>query len=195
MKYLASFRTTLKVSRYLFRALALLIWLLIAFVSVFYIVNALHQRESEIRQEFNLSSDQAQRFIQRTSDVMKELKYIAENRLTAENGVMSSRARDDKMVVPDFEPLFADSDCAAMGSAWRGSLESLARFMRYWRDNFSAAYDLNRVFLIGSDNLCMANFGLREMPVERDDALKALHERIMKYRNAPQEESGITFSG
>lgn len=116
MKYLASFRTTLKVSRYLFRALALLIWLLIAFVSVFYIVNALHQRESEIRQEFNLSSDQAQRFIQRTSDVMKELKYIAENRLTAENGVMSSRARDDKMVVPDFEPLFADSDCAAMGS-------------------------------------------------------------------------------
>ncbi len=45
----------------------------IAFSFVFYIVNALHQRESEIRQEFNLSSDQAQRFIQRTSDVMKEL--------------------------------------------------------------------------------------------------------------------------
>lgn len=84
MKYLASFRTTLKASRYMFRALALVLWLLIAFSSVFYIVNALHQRESEIRQEFNLSSDQAQRFIQRTSDVMKELKYIAENRLSAE---------------------------------------------------------------------------------------------------------------
>ncbi len=89
MKYLASFRTTLKASRYMFRALALVLWLLIAFSSVFYIVNALHQRESEIRQEFNLSSDQAQRFIQRTSDVMKELKYIAENRLSAENGVLS----------------------------------------------------------------------------------------------------------
>lgn len=73
----------------MFRALALVLWLLIAFSSVFYIVNALHQRESEIRQEFNLSSDQAQRFIQRTSDVMKELKYIAENRLSAENGVLS----------------------------------------------------------------------------------------------------------
>lgn len=89
MKYLASFRTTLKASRYMFRALALVLWLLIAFSSVFYIVNALHQRESEIRQELNLSSDQAQRFIQRTSDVMKELKYIAENRLSAENGVLS----------------------------------------------------------------------------------------------------------
>ncbi len=188
MKYLVSFRSTLKVSRYLFRALALLLWLLIAFFSVFYIVNALHDKESEIRQEFNLSSDQAQRYIQRTSDVMKELKYIAENRLTAENGILTLRSRDDKTDVPAFLPLFPDSDCSAMSSSWRGSLESLAWFMRYWRDNFSAAYDLNRVFLIGSDNLCMADFGLRDLPVERDDTLKSLHERIVKYRNAPQDE-------
>ena len=190
MKYLVSFRSTLKVSRYLFRALALLLWLLVALFSVFYIVNALREKESEIRQEFSLSSDQAQRYIQRTSDVMKELKYIAENRLTAENGIMASRGLDAKTDVPDFEPLFPDSDCTKMGTAWRGSLESLAWFMRYWRDNFSAAYDLNRVFLIGSENLCMADFGLRDMPVERDNTLKSLHERIVKYRNAPQEERG-----
>ena len=190
MKYLVSFRTTLKVSRYLFRALALLLWLLIVLCSVFYIVNALHQKESEIRKEFNLSSDQAQRYIQRTSDVIKELKYIAENRLTAENGIMASRTQTAQNDVPDFQPLFPDSDCSAMGNAWRGSLESLAWFMRYWRDNFSAAYDLNRVFLIGSENLCMADFGLRDVPLERENALKNLHERILKYRNAPQEERG-----
>lgn len=190
MKYLVSFRTTLKVSRYLFRALALLLWLLIILCSVFYIVNALHQKESEIRKEFNLSSDQAQRYIQRTSDVMKELKYIAENRLTAENGIMASRTQSAQSDVPDFQPLFPDSDCSAMGTAWRGSLESLAWFMRYWRDNFSAAYDLNRVFLIGSENLCMADFGLRDVPLERESTLKNLHERIMKYRSAPQEERG-----
>ena len=190
MKYLVSFRTTLKVSRYLFRALALLLWLLVALFSVFYIVNALHQKEAEIRQEFNLSSDQAQRYIQRTSDVMKELKYIAENRLTAENGILALRGRNDKTEVPDFQPLFPDSDCSTMSNTWRGSLESLAWFMRYWRDNFSAAYDLNRVFLIGSENLCMADFGLRDVPVERDNALKSLHERIVKYRNAPQDERG-----
>ena len=92
--------------------------------------------------------------------------------------------------MPDFEPLFPDSDCSAMGKARRGSLESLSWFMRYWRDNFSAAYDLNRVYLISNENLCMADFGLRDMPVEREDALKSLHERIVKYRNAPQEERG-----
>lgn len=190
MKYLVSFRTTLKVSRYLFRALALLLWLLIAFISVFYIANALHSKEAEIRQEFNLSYDQAQRYIQRTSDVMKELKYIAENRLKGDNGVLSSRSTKDDTEVPEFEPLFQDSDCSALSNTWRGSLESLAWFMRYWRDNFSAAYDLNRVYLIGSDNLCMANFGLRDMPMEREQALKTLHERIISYRNVPQDERG-----
>ena len=77
-----------------------------------------------------------------------------------------------------------------MGATWRNSLQSLAWFMRYWRDNFSATYDLNRIFLIGSDNLCMANFGLREMPLERDQALKVLHQRIEQYRDAPQNERG-----
>lgn len=191
LKYFVSFRTTLKVSRYLFRALALLLWLLIALFSVFYIVGALHDKEEEIHQEFNLSYDQAQRYIQRTSDVMKELKYIAENQLQNDDKTLKMTQRsDDRLDTPTFVPLFPDSDCNTLGNAWRGSLQSLSWFLRYWHDNFSAAYDLNRVFLIGSDNLCMADFGLRDMPLERDKTLQALHERIMKYRNAPQEERG-----
>lgn len=82
-----------------------------------------------------------------------------------------------------FESLFVDFDCFVMSNIWRGFLELLAWFMRYWRDNFFAVYDLNRVFLIGSDNFCMVNFGLRDMLVERDIALKVLYERINKYRN------------
>lgn len=93
MKYLASFRTTLKASLHV-QSIGVSALAVDCFFIRFYIVNALHQRESEIRQEFNLSSDQAQRFIQRTSDVMKELKYIAENRLSAENGVLSPRGRN-----------------------------------------------------------------------------------------------------
>nr|VUD34927.1 two-component sensor protein RcsC [Raoultella sp. NCTC 9187] len=111
MKYLASFHTTLKVSRYLFRALAVLLWMLIAFVSVFYIVNALHDRESEIRQEFNLNADQAQRYIQRTADVIKELKYVAGNRPGGGREGDASPVQNGDIAVPDFEPLYPDSDC------------------------------------------------------------------------------------
>ena len=119
MKYLASFHNTLKVSRYLFRALAVLLWVLVAFVSVFYIVNALHDRESEIRQEFNLNADQAQRYIQRTADVIKELKYVAGNRPTSGDEGGATPAPGGNIAVPDFEPLYPDSDCGTMGATWR----------------------------------------------------------------------------
>ena len=67
--------------------------------------------------------------------------------------------------------------------------------MRYWRDNFTAAYDLNRIFLIGSDNLCMANFGLRDVPIERDQALKVLHQRIEQYATRRKTSAATTCSG
>lgn len=186
MKYLVSFRTTLKVSRYLFRALALLVWLLIAIISAFYIVSVLHSKEEQLHQELNLSYDQSQRYIQRTADVLKELKYIAENRLSAESGIHQSEG----VAAPGFEPLFPDADCAAQDDAWRESLGSLAWFMRYWRESFAPAYDLNRVFLTGGDNQCMANFGLREMPMEREQTLAALHERIVHFRSVPRDDRG-----
>lgn len=193
LKYFVSFRTTLKVSRYLFRALALLLWLLIALFSVFYIVNALHEKESEIRREFNLSFDQAQRYIQRTSDVMKELKYITENRLDGTRQLPPLDGGDASVQTPNFVPLFPDSDCSALGNTWRRSLQSLAWFLRYWRENFSAAYDLNRVFLVGGDSQCMADFGLRNLPLEREGALKPLHDKVLKYRNTPQNEQSSSL--
>ncbi|WP_297207599.1 two-component system sensor histidine kinase RcsC [uncultured Pluralibacter sp.] len=185
MKYLVSFRTTLKVSRYLFRALALLVWLLIAVISAFYIVNALHAKEEQIHQEFNLSYDQAQRYILRTADVLRELKYIAENKLIAESGTAKPGG-----TFSGFEPLFPDAECGEMEETWRNSLESLAWFTRYWRDSFSPAFDLNRLFLTSSDNQCIANFGLRESAMEHDQTLKALHERIVNYRSGARDERG-----
>lgn len=82
-----------------------------------------------------------------------------------------------------FESLFVDFDCFAMSNIWRGFLELLVWFMRYWCDNFFVVYDFNWVFLIGSDNFCMVNFGLCDMLVECDIVLKVLYECINKYRN------------
>ncbi len=58
--------------------------------------------EAEIHQELNLNADQAQRYIQRTADVMKELKYVAGNRLSAGDAVAQGQNGD--MAVPNFEP-------------------------------------------------------------------------------------------
>ncbi|MBJ3814364.1 two-component system sensor histidine kinase RcsC [Shimwellia pseudoproteus] len=178
MKYFVSFRSTLKVSRYLFRALALAVWLLIATFSTLFIIKVLHDKEAEIHQAFNLNFDQAQRYIQRTADVLKELQYVADNR-SGESG-NAAGLNAGQLDLPDFNPLFGDTDCADAAEKWQGPLQSLALFLRYWRDNYAASYDLNRVFMIGDDNLCIADFGLRTLSIDREKALKALHERITR---------------
>lgn len=189
MKYFVSFRSTLKVSRYLFRALALLLWLLIALFSVFYIVNVLHVKEMEIQQAFTLSYDQAQRYIQRTSDVMKELKYITENQFVA-NSATAQNQNSDALEPPRALSLPGgrEQGCQIMSHSLTNSVKSLRWFMENWHDNLSASYDLNRVFLIDGPSQCMVDFGLRNMPLERSNTLKMLHDKIKLYRSAPKNE-------
>ena len=189
MNYLVSFRNTLKISRYLFRALVLLFWLLIVLLSVFYILNALHQRESEIRQELNTHFDQTQRYIQRTSDVIKELKYVTENKFDTETGALPPMGVEGALPeTPAFMPLQPSSDCSATRAHWNTSLQSLDGFIRYWRENFSTAYDLNRIFLVAGEGQCIADFGLRDVPFERESTFKMLQSRVQNYYGTPRNE-------
>ncbi|HFK7184763.1 TPA: two-component system sensor histidine kinase RcsC [Serratia odorifera] len=189
MKYLASFRTTLKISRYLFRVLAIMLWSLGALLTTFYILNILHEKESDLRQEYNLNFDQAQGYIRHSADIIRDIKYMAENRL---NGSVSSLdlfsgVFPGKSAQPEFFPLYPESDCA-LNTTYRSSLDALSGLIQYWKENFVAAYDLNRVFFIGGDSLCMAEFGKSSGVTDRENVLKSLHERILKYRNAKNQD-------
>jgi two-component system capsular synthesis sensor histidine kinase RcsC len=163
-----------------------MLWSLGALLTTFYILNILHQKESEIRQDYNLNFDQAQGYIRHSADIMRDIKYMAENRL---NGSVSSMDMfsgifPGKNSPLEFVPLYPESSCS-LNTTYRSSLNSLSGLIQYWKENFVAAYDLNRVFFIDGDSLCMAEFGSSSSGVaNRADALKTLHERILKYRNA-----------
>ncbi|WP_448163703.1 hypothetical protein, partial [Bacillus mobilis] len=79
--------------------------------------------------------------------------------------------------------LYPESNCA-LSATYRSSLDSLSGLIQYWKEKFVAAYDLNRVFFIGGDSLCLAEFGGGNAVANRENMLKLLHERILKYRNA-----------
>lgn len=190
MKYLVSFRTTLRISRYLFRALALLLWSLGALLTTFYIINVLHEKENAVRQEFDINYGQAEWYVRHSADVMRELKYITENRLTSSasgldvlNGIPTSKG-----TLPQFTPLFSDGDCTSMSSTWRNSLDSLSYYINYWKSNFASAYELNRVFFIGGENQCLADFTIGSNTVDRERSLKILRERVLHYRSSNEDE-------
>ena len=190
MKYLVSFRTTLRISRYLFRALALLLWTLGAVLTTFFIISVLHDKESSVRQEFASNYSQAEWYVRHSADVMRELKYITENRLTsASNGLdVLNGVLPGKTTLPQFTPLFSDGDCSSMSNTWRNSLDSLSYYINYWKSNFASAYELNRVFFIGGESQCLADFTIGSSNVDRERSLKALRERVLRYRNGNDEE-------
>lgn len=191
MKYLASFHTTLKISRYLFRALVLLLWLVIAGISVLFITHALRNRETEILLAFNLNANQAQGYIQHAADIIKDLKYIASNQpISSET---SSLKVNNPLTVTDFTPLDNHADCDTMNERWRDLLQSLTGFMHYWRDNFSATYDFNRLFLLDNNNRCLINLGLHNISREHEWALKVLYQRVEHYRDTPRNERAASL--
>ncbi len=169
-----------------------MLWSLGALLTTFYVLNIFHTKESEIRDEDNLNYDQAQSYIRNSEDIMRDIKYMAEKRLSDSmngldiiNGVISS-----KNIVPTYHPLYVESDCSQLNSSYRNSLNSLGNMIHYWKDNFTDAYDLNRVFFIGGESLCMVDFGLNSVPIENENSpgLKSLHEKILRYRNGKNQD-------
>ncbi len=165
-----------------------MLWTLGVLLTTFYVLNIFHNKESEIRDEDNLNYDLAQSYIKNSNDVMHSIKFMAENRLSASvngldiiNGIIST-----KNTAPSYLSLFPESDCSQINDSYRNSLASLGNMIHYWKDNFSDAYDLNRVFLISGESLCLVDFGISSEPFEREsqEQLKSLHEKIMQYRNS-----------
>lgn len=166
-----------------------MLWSLGALLTAFYILNIFHSKEAEIREENNLNYDQAQSYVKNSVDIIRDIKYMAEKRLNDSmngldiiNGVLSS-----KTISLTYHPLYAESDCSQISTSYRSSLTSLGNMIHYWKDNFSNTYDLNRVFFIGGESLCLVDFGIDDVPIERENVLKSLHEKIIKYRNSKSQ--------
>ncbi len=171
-----------------------MLWSLGALLTTFYILNILQDQESDIRQEFNLNFDQAQSYIRHSSDIIRDIKYMAENRLNGSVGDldMFSGAMSGKNTQPELIPLFPESNCVLTPPS-HDSLNALNSLIQYWKENFVAAYDLNRVFFIGGDSLCMAEFGSVNGAAVRQEMLKSLREQVLKYRNASSPDKDSNY--
>lgn len=172
-----------------------MLWSLGALLTTFYILNILNEKKSDIRQEYNTNFDQAQSYIRHSSDIIRDIKYMAENRLS-QNSASSDIAAGafiKNKTTPKYYPLSSQADCVTLNSSRHSSLDSLSNLILYWKENFAAAYDLNRIFFIGSDTLCMVDFDIRNVPMEQESLLKSLNEHILKYREANNQDKDSTL--
>ncbi|WP_139213778.1 hypothetical protein, partial [Proteus mirabilis] len=78
MRYLSSFKTSLKISRYLFRALGIMLWAMGALLTMFYLINIFNDTKSDIRQEYSNNYTDLLGFFRQTSSTIRDLQYLAE---------------------------------------------------------------------------------------------------------------------
>lgn len=111
---------------------------------------------------------------------------MAENRLTGSLGGLDRLDANagGKLTQPRYSVLIPNSDCAKETPHFHATVSALTYFLRYWKDYFSDAYDLNRVFYIGGESLCLADFSLRSVENGNDAVPKSLVRQVSKFRNA-----------
>lgn len=177
MRYLSSFRTSLKISRYLFRVIGLMLWTLGALLTAFYLVNIFNEVKSDIRQEYNANYDSTLSYVRHTASVLRDIQYMTEKHLLNSN--------EKKNAIFDFphsnpafsyHPLNQSADCNTFRKNTHSYLNSLNNLIFYWKDNLAAPQGLNQVFLVGTQSMCMVNFSIRNTTTDSDTLKKIVYE-------------------
>ncbi|NHB93637.1 two-component system sensor histidine kinase RcsC [Photorhabdus cinerea] len=177
MRYLSSFRTTLKISRYLFRVIGLMLWALGALLTAFYLVNIFNEVKSDIRQEYNANYDSTLSYVRHTASILRDIQYMTEKHLLNSNEKKSA-VFDFPHNNPAFSyyPLNQSADCHTFRKNTHSYLNSLNNLIFYWKDNLAAPQGLNQVFLVGTQSMCMVNFSIRNTTTELDTLKKIVYE-------------------
>ncbi|MDE1482804.1 two-component system sensor histidine kinase RcsC [Xenorhabdus bovienii] len=180
MRYLSSFRTSLKISRYLFRVLGFMLWALGALLTSFYLVNIFNEVKSDIRQEYNTNYDTMFSYIRHTTNTLRDIQYMTEKHLSQKN------EKDLTITLPynnpafSYTPLNMNSDCDLLRKSTHNYLDSLNNLILFWKDNIAAPRGLNQIFLVGTQSMCMVSFSVRSTITEPETLKKMVYENFRK---------------
>ncbi|AYA39837.1 two-component system sensor histidine kinase RcsC [Xenorhabdus nematophila] len=181
MRYLSSFRTSLKISRYLFRVLGFMLWALGALLTSFYLANFFNETKSDIRQEYNANYDLAFTFMRSITNLLRDIQYITEKHL-------SQRTEKDLAIIPpqydnntvSYTSLSTNSDCDLLHNKSHNYLGQLNNLITFWTQNISALYGANEIFFIEAQSMCMVNLSAHSRIIMSDPLRKTLYENARK---------------
>ncbi|WP_072059771.1 MULTISPECIES: two-component system sensor histidine kinase RcsC [Xenorhabdus] len=192
MRYLSSFRTSLKISRYLFRVLGFMLWALGALLTSFYLTNLFNALKSDIRQEYNANYDIAFSHIRHIANILRDIQFMAENRLSQNNDKNQTIVSHNNDIL-SYIPLNENSDCELLRKTTHNNLYSLDQLIAFWRDNVAAIRSVNQTFFIGVKSKCMVNFFPHNNITEPDALKKMIAENTRRLINMREQNNERTL--
>lgn len=191
MKYLVSFRTALRVSRYLFRGLAFFIWLVGILLSLTILSQVLHEKENHLREQLFTSFLQTQSHIAHLAEASRGLKYVAENplnRSTVQEGKGNTAPPNNQALEINTSaifPLSAGADCQQPFSPWRSTLLTLSHYLRILDSQYASTYEISNIYLVDQQSSCAGNFMFNESSLGQSGSRALLrdHHRVFRTTN------------
>ena len=191
MKYLVSFRTALRVSRYLFRGLAVVIWLVGVLISLFVLTQVLHDKENRLREQFFSSFSQTQSHITHLSEAARGLKYVAENQLNrpapqlTQNPDSLSTTQTSIATSPAIISLSPGADCQQISSPWHNTLLTLSHYLHVLDSQYASTYEVSNIYLVDQQSNCAGNFTFNESSLGQQGSRALLrdHQLIFQATN------------
>ncbi|WP_241622954.1 two-component system sensor histidine kinase RcsC [Rosenbergiella australiborealis] len=190
MKYLVSFRTALRVSRYLFRGLALVIWLVGILISLFTITESLHEKENRLREQLFTSFSQTQFHVTHLSEASRGLKYVAENQLNrppAQDDEPKESSLDNPILAASaaaFFSLSAGAECQEQKGAWQSAFITLSHYLHLLDSQYASTYEISNIYLLDRKSSCAANFMFNESSLGQDGSRLLLRDHQFVFQTA-----------
>ncbi|EMK3755134.1 two-component system sensor histidine kinase RcsC [Providencia rettgeri] len=188
MRYLPSFKTSLRLSRDLFRILGLMLWGMGVFITLFFLYSQFNEYKSDIRQQFYSGHENLQAYIQQTGATLNSIQSMTEQYKTklqeSGNGKATSTSFMDLPSASNysFYKLTADTDCDYFRNRAENYLHAFEQLNYFWKDSIAAPQALNHVFLVGSRSYCMVDYPIRSTISDIEILKKVSYESVRTYQ-------------
>lgn len=183
MRYLPSFKTSLRLSRDLFRILGLMLWGMGAFITLFFLYSQFNEYKSDLRQQFYSGYENLQVYIQQTAATlnsiqsMTDLYQIKLQESTEENTFTSKFMELPNASNYSFYKLTPNTDCDHFRDKAENYLQAFEQLNYFWKESIAAPQALNHVFLVGSKSYCLVDYPIRST-ISDIEILKKLATKV-----------------
>lgn len=188
MRYLPSFKTSLRLSRDLFRVLGLMLWGMGAFITLFFVYSQFNEYKSDIRQQFYSGHENLQAYIQQTGMTLNSIQSMTEQYKTRlEESGMESRIPNNFITSPgvanySFYKLRENTDCDYFKERAENYLYAFEQLNYFWKDSIAAPQAMNHVFLVGSKSYCMVDYPIRSTVSDIEMLKKMSYESVRSFQ-------------
>ncbi|WP_112836985.1 two-component system sensor histidine kinase RcsC [Providencia rustigianii] len=188
MRYLPSFKTSLRLSRDLFRVLGLMLWGMGLFITLFFLYMQFNESKSDLRQQFHSGYDNLQTYIQQTSTTLRLIHSMTEQqKVKYEEYQQKIDVQPESISMPtstsyNLYPLIPTADCESFKKNTKNYLAAFEQLNYFWKDSIGAPQGLNHVFITGTISQCMMDYPTRSAVTDLEGLKRIAYETTRSYK-------------